>query len=54
MFETLTFRLAGLPGHTMLYPGHAYGGEQADFDTVRRINPYLRAKKEDLRRSMLG
>jgi hydroxyacylglutathione hydrolase len=54
MFETLTCRLAGLPGHTMLYPGHAYGGESADFDTVRRINPYLRVKKEELRRSMLG
>ena len=54
MFHTLTCRLASLPGDTMLYPGHAYGGEHADFATVRKINPYLRAKKEDLRRSMLG
>jgi hydroxyacylglutathione hydrolase len=54
MFHTLTCRLASLPGHTMLYPGHAYGGEQADFDTVRRINPYLSAKKDELRRAMLG
>jgi len=54
MFETLTQRLSTLPDSTMLYPGHAYGGEQADMLTVRKINPYLSAKTEDLRRHMLG
>jgi glyoxylase-like metal-dependent hydrolase (beta-lactamase superfamily II) len=41
MYHTLTQRLSTLPGDTMLYPGHAYGGEQADMDTVRRTNQYM-------------
>ena len=41
MYRTLKHRLSGLSGDTMLYPGHAYGGEQADMTTVRRINQYL-------------
>jgi glyoxylase-like metal-dependent hydrolase (beta-lactamase superfamily II) len=42
MYTTLTQRLSTLPGDTVLFPGHAYGGESADMDTVRRTNKYLR------------
>ena len=38
---TLTQRLSTIPGDTVLYPGHAYGGEHAPMDEVRRTNPYL-------------
>jgi glyoxylase-like metal-dependent hydrolase (beta-lactamase superfamily II) len=41
MYHTLTQRLSSLPGDTVLYPGHAYGGEHADLDTVRRTNQYM-------------
>ena len=41
MYETLTQRLASLPGELMLLPGHAYGGEQAKLADVRRTNPSL-------------
>jgi len=41
MYHTLTQRLSTLPGDTVLFPGHAYGGEHADMDTVRRTNQYL-------------
>jgi hydroxyacylglutathione hydrolase len=41
MYHTLTQRLSSLPGDTVLYPGHAYGGEHADMDTVRRTNQYM-------------
>lgn len=40
---TLTQRLATIPGDTILYPGHAYGGEHAPMEEVRRTNPYLQA-----------
>lgn len=38
---SLLERLAEIPDDVMLYPGHAYGGEQATFEEVRRINPCL-------------
>jgi glyoxylase-like metal-dependent hydrolase (beta-lactamase superfamily II) len=41
MRRTLTERLARLPGELVLYPGHAYGGESAPLDEVRRTNPTL-------------
>jgi glyoxylase-like metal-dependent hydrolase (beta-lactamase superfamily II) len=41
MFRTLHERLGSLPGDLVLYPGHAYGGDQAPLDVVRRSNPYL-------------
>jgi hydroxyacylglutathione hydrolase len=44
MRRTLTQRLAKLPGHLTLYPGHAYGGESAPLDEVRKTNPSLRAR----------
>jgi hydroxyacylglutathione hydrolase len=54
MIQTLTKRLASLPGDMMLWPGHAYGGESADLETVRKINPYLRVREEQLRQQMLN
>ena len=39
MERTLTERLAKLPDELTLYPGHAYGGEHARLDDVRRSNP---------------
>ena len=45
MQRTLTQRLAKLPGHLMLYPGHAYGGEREKLDEVRQNNPVLRARR---------
>lgn len=39
MRRTLTQRLAKLPDAMELYPGHAYGGEHAPLEVVRRINP---------------
>ncbi len=41
MYYTLTQRLSTLPADTVLYPGHAYGGESADMGTVRATNQYL-------------
>ncbi|MEB2311254.1 MAG: MBL fold metallo-hydrolase [Sorangiineae bacterium] len=41
MRRTLTQRLSTIPGDTILYPGHAYGGEHAPMAEVRRTNPYL-------------
>jgi glyoxylase-like metal-dependent hydrolase (beta-lactamase superfamily II) len=42
MYLTLTQRLSSLPDDTVLYPGHAYGGEHAPMGIVRRTNPYMR------------
>ena len=44
MYYTLTQRLASLPDDTVLFPGHAYGGENAPLGVVRRTNPYLQVK----------
>jgi glyoxylase-like metal-dependent hydrolase (beta-lactamase superfamily II) len=41
MYYTLTQRMASLPGHLTLYPGHAYGGEHAPLNQVRATNPFL-------------
>lgn len=41
MRRTLTQRLATIENDVMLYPGHAYGGESAVFEEVRRINRSL-------------
>ncbi|MBO6936380.1 MAG: MBL fold metallo-hydrolase [Deltaproteobacteria bacterium] len=44
MRRTLTQRLAKLPDDMELYPGHAYGGEHASLEVVRRTNPYFPAQ----------
>lgn len=41
MRRTLSERLSTVSGDTILYPGHAYGGESAPMDEVRRTNPTL-------------
>ncbi|MDD9941844.1 MAG: MBL fold metallo-hydrolase [Myxococcales bacterium] len=41
MRRTLTERLSTISGNTILYPGHAYGGESAPMEDVRRTNPTL-------------
>ncbi len=40
MFQSLQ-KLKGLPDDTVLYPGHAYGGEHAPMSAVRARNYYL-------------
>lgn len=44
MYETLTQRLSTLPDSTILYPGHAYGGEHAPLSEVKANNPMMRVK----------
>lgn len=44
MFETLTQRLSTIPGDTILFPGHAYGGDHAPLAAVRQNNAMLRVK----------
>ena len=41
MQRTLSQRLSSLPGETVLYPGHAYGGASAPMEIVRKTNPSL-------------
>lgn len=41
MRRTLTQRLSTVSDDTVLYPGHAYGGEHAPMEEVRRTNPVL-------------
>lgn len=41
MYHSLSSRLGSLPDETILFPGHAYGGEHAPMGAVRRSNPYL-------------
>jgi len=55
MYRTLSERLSGLPGETMLLPGHAYGGERATLEVVRKTNPTLQVESlARFRRSMGG
>lgn len=55
MVRTLSERLSGLPGETMLLPGHAYGGERATLEVVRKTNPTLQVESlARFRRSMGG
>lgn len=43
MRRTLTQRLNTVSDDTVLYPGHAYGGEHAPMEEVRKTNPTLLA-----------
>lgn len=43
MRRTLEQRLSKIEDEVVLYPGHAYGGEQATLAVVRRTNPVLGA-----------
>ncbi len=44
MYQTLSQRLSSLPDDMTLFPGHAYGGENASMGVVRATNPYLQAQ----------
>ncbi|MFO0672036.1 MAG: MBL fold metallo-hydrolase [Polyangiaceae bacterium] len=50
MERTLGERLSRIADDVMLYPGHAYGGEHATMQVVRRINPYLEMAKAKMAR----
>jgi hydroxyacylglutathione hydrolase len=54
MYRTLTQRLDGLPGETVLLPGHAYGGERATLAEVRRSNGALQATSLGAFRRRMG
>ena len=54
MYRTLTERLSDLPDETMLLPGHAYGGERATLEVVRRTNPTLQTENLSRFRRQLG
>ena len=54
MYTTLTGRLAALPGHLELYPGHAYGGHHASLAQVRKTNPYLSVPTREAWRRAMG
>ncbi|MCG3174491.1 MAG: putative polyketide biosynthesis zinc-dependent hydrolase BaeB [Myxococcota bacterium] len=54
MYYTLTQRLSKLPGDMILFPGHAYGGEHAAMEKVRRTNPYLQIKDINTWRRHMG
>jgi hydroxyacylglutathione hydrolase len=44
MYETLTQRLSTISDDTVLFPGHAYGGEHAPMSELRKTNAMLRVK----------
>lgn len=54
MYATLTQRLSTLPGDTVLLPGHAYGGQRATLDEVRRTNPTLQIESLAAFRRRMG
>ena len=54
MYRTLTQRLNTLPDSMVLYPGHAYGGESAPLQHVRRHNHYLRIPDLQTWRRFMG
>ena len=42
MYYSLTQRLAALPDHTILLPGHNYGGPSSTIGDEKRQNPFMR------------
>jgi len=54
MFRSLQ-KLAALPGDTVLYPGHDYGGgPHLPLSETRRVNPYLRIPDLKTWRELMG
>jgi glyoxylase-like metal-dependent hydrolase (beta-lactamase superfamily II) len=54
MFRSLQ-KLAALPGDTVLYPGHDYGGgPHLPLSETRRVNPYLRIPDLATWRELMG
>lgn len=54
MFRTLDQRLSKLPGETVVYPGHNYGGSHASMQDLRVSNPYLTIKDLESWRRVRG
>lgn len=44
MYHTITQCLSKLDDDTIIYPGHAYGGEHEPLSEVKKINPMMRVK----------
>ena len=42
MYYSLTQRLGALPDHTLLFPGHNYGGPSTTIGDEKRSNPFMR------------
>lgn len=42
MYDSLTRRLGALPDHTLLFPGHNYGGPASTIGDEKRQNPFMR------------
>jgi glyoxylase-like metal-dependent hydrolase (beta-lactamase superfamily II) len=54
MYESLE-TLKGLPGDTVLFPGHLYSPEGHDsMEAQKRTNPYLRATDVEMFLSFMG
>jgi len=54
MYRSLQ-KLSSLPGDTVLYPGHDYGGgPHLSLSETRRVNPYLRVPNLETWREMMG
>ena len=54
MYRSLQ-KLNGLPGDTILFPGHDYGGgPHLSMEETRRINPYLRIPSLESWRELMG
>ena len=54
MFRTLRDRLGALPGETMVFPGHAYGGRNAPIEELRSSNYALRVTDLMKFRQLMG
>lgn len=44
MYHTLTQKLSQIPDNTILFPGHAYGGESEQMGSVKMNNPLMTVK----------
>ncbi len=54
MYESLQ-KLGALPGDTVLFPGHDYGGgPHLSMEETRRVNPYLRIPDLEAWREIMG
>ncbi len=52
MYDTLR-RIAGMPGHLKVYPGHSYGGSESTIEHELSTNMYLKAASEMARPDFL-
>jgi glyoxylase-like metal-dependent hydrolase (beta-lactamase superfamily II) len=54
LFDSLQGVLMKLPDETLLYPGHAYGGQSSTMGDEKRSNHYLRIKTREQWLQMMG